>query len=169
MRIVDQARRLGCFPSADWFAAARPASPCASYPMEDTWTDRPYAPGVVLIGDAAGWNDPIIGQGLSIAVRDVRLVAQALLSAADWSDGIFEDYASERTERMRRLCATAEAVTRLRCDFTSEGKQRRMAAFQRFATDPSARLPIAASLVGPELLPEQAFTREAADAMLALT
>jgi hypothetical protein len=96
-------------------------------------------------------------------------VSQALLATSDWSEGVFEDYATERTERMRRLGATAEAVTRLRCDFTPEGKQRRMAAFQRFATDPMARLPIAAGLVGPELLPEQAFTREAADAMLALT
>jgi len=159
---------MDCFPGPDWFATARPVSSCASYPMEDTWTDRPYAPGVVLIGDAAGWNDPVIGQGLSIAVRDVRLVAAAMLGTADWSPACFGDYARERTERMRRLRATAEAVTRLRCDFTPEGKQRRVAAFARFASDPLARLPIAAGLVGPEVLPAEAFTREAADRMLAL-
>ena len=34
----------------------------------------PFVPGVVLIGDAAGHDDPIIGQGLSIAYRDVRIV-----------------------------------------------------------------------------------------------
>jgi len=167
-RMLQQMTAMDCFPEGDWFHTARPVSTCASYPMEDTWADRPYAPGVVLIGDAAGWNDPIVGQGLSIAVRDVRLVAGAVLGTSEWTTGIFEDYASERKERMRRLCATADAVTRLRCDFTAEGKQRRIAAFGRFATDPLARLPIAASLVGPELLPPEAFTREAADRMLAL-
>lgn len=40
--------------------------------------------GVVLIGDAAGYNDPVLGQGLSIAVRDVRFVAEALLAEPDW-------------------------------------------------------------------------------------
>jgi menaquinone-9 beta-reductase len=35
---------------------------------------------VVLVGDAAGHNDPIIGQGLSIALRDVRLVGEAILA-----------------------------------------------------------------------------------------
>lgn len=166
-RVVEQMRTLGCFPDSGWFDEARPASPCASYPMEDTWSGRPYAAGVVLVGDAAGWNDPIIGQGLSIAVRDVRLVAAALLESSDWSPSAFESYAAERTERMRRLAATADAVTRLRCNFSPAGKQQRLAAFGRFATDPTARLPIAASLVGPELLPPEAFTREAADRMLA--
>jgi 2-polyprenyl-6-methoxyphenol hydroxylase-like FAD-dependent oxidoreductase len=35
---------------------------------------------LVLIGDAAGWKDPIIGQGLSIALRDVRIVTDILRS-----------------------------------------------------------------------------------------
>jgi len=43
-----------------------------------------------------------------------------------------------------------------------------LGAIGRFAVDPTARLPIAAALVGPELLPAEAFTREAADRMLAL-
>ncbi|MDT7571145.1 MAG: hypothetical protein QOE05_1319 [Actinomycetota bacterium] len=167
-RVVQQMASLGCFHDPGIWAGARPISPCASYPMEDTWSERPYAPGVVLVGDAAGWNDPIIGQGLTIAVRDARLVAEAMLGADDWSPATFEGYARERTERLRRLRATAEAVTRLRCDFSPEGKQRRLAAFARFATDPMARLPIAAGLVGPDILPAEAFTREAADRMLAL-
>jgi hypothetical protein len=82
---------------------------------------------------------------------------------------IFEPYARERAERMRRLRATAEAMTRLRADFTREGHRRRDAAFARFAADPAARMPIAAGWVGPEALPPEAFTREAADRMLALS
>ena len=62
--------------------AATPAGPCATYPGDDTWTDAPFADGVVLIGDAAGYNDPIIGQGLSIAMRDARIVRDLILDGA---------------------------------------------------------------------------------------
>jgi flavin-dependent dehydrogenase len=34
---------------------------------EDTWTETPYVEGIVLIGDAGGYNDPIIGEGRSLA------------------------------------------------------------------------------------------------------
>ncbi len=47
----------------------------------------------MLIGDAAGWNDPIIGQGLSIALRDARIIAEILRAAADWSLDAFAPYA----------------------------------------------------------------------------
>jgi hypothetical protein len=55
----------------------------------------------------------------------------------------------------------------MRATFTEEGRQRRAAAFARFG-DPVARMPIEASLYGPELLPAEAFERQAADRMLAL-
>jgi 2-polyprenyl-6-methoxyphenol hydroxylase-like FAD-dependent oxidoreductase len=137
--------------------------------MGDTWTERPYVHGAVLIGDAAGYSDPIIGQGLTLAVRDARLLGDALLGEPRWGPDVFEPYARERAERMRRLRATAEAMTRLRADFTPDGHRRRDAAFARFAADPAARMPIAAGWVGPEALPPEAFTREAADRMLALS
>ncbi|MCW2572107.1 MAG: 2-polyprenyl-6-methoxyphenol hydroxylase [Frankiales bacterium] len=167
-RILERMATIPCLPDPSVFRAAKPIRGWASYPMEDTWTDAPYADGVVLIGDAAGYNDPIIGQGLSIAGRDARLVAAALLNSPTWTTDTFATYAEERKERMRRLRATAAATTRLRTDFTADGLRRRQAAFERFATDPLAILPIAASLVGPDALPPEAFTREAADRMLAL-
>jgi 2-polyprenyl-6-methoxyphenol hydroxylase-like FAD-dependent oxidoreductase len=115
-----------------------------------------------------GYNDPVIGQGLSIALRDTRIVAEILTGGDDWSPQAFAPYGQERAERMRRLRATAEAGTRLRVDFTERGRLQRKAAFARFAADPAARLPIAAALVGPEVLPAEAFERSAADRMLAL-
>ena len=63
-----EACAIECYPSSAEVAAARPIGPCATYPGDDTWTAEPYADGVVLIADAAGHNDPIIGQGLSIAM-----------------------------------------------------------------------------------------------------
>ena len=35
--------------------------------------------------DAAGHSDPQLGQGLSIAMRDVRILSELLLSSDDWS------------------------------------------------------------------------------------
>jgi 2-polyprenyl-6-methoxyphenol hydroxylase-like FAD-dependent oxidoreductase len=168
-RILQRLATLRCFPAPEIFHEARPRPGWASFPMADTWTDRPYVPGTVLIGDAAGYSDPIIGQGLTIAIRDARLVGDALLGEPCWGPDVFEPYATERAERMRRLRATAEAMTRLRADFTQEGHRRRNAAFARFAADPAARMPIAAGWVGPDALPPEAFTREAADRMLALS
>ena len=52
--MIAQVASMPCFPEPDWFASARAVSPAASYPMEDTWVEQPYVPGVVLIGDAAG-------------------------------------------------------------------------------------------------------------------
>ena len=67
---------VSCYPWSEQVMAATPAGPCATYAGDDTWTDAPFADGVVLIGDAAGYNDPIIGQGLSIALRDARVGAR---------------------------------------------------------------------------------------------
>src|SRR4051812_22192699 len=55
-------------PDVAALARGRAVSPIATHPSVDTWTDRPYAPGAVLVGDAAGYNDPIIGQGLSLTM-----------------------------------------------------------------------------------------------------
>ena len=73
-------------PYSDAIANGTPAGPVHAYPNQDAWTDVPYAQGGVLIGDAAGYNDPIIGQGLSITYRDVRMVRDILLADDDWSN-----------------------------------------------------------------------------------
>src|SRR6185503_13318452 len=95
--------RLQCVPGSEHLAGATPAGPCNSYPNEDTWTDTICAPGLVLLGDAAGSNDPIIGQGLSITLRDVGLIRDALLAEREWKPAMFAAYGEERKERMRRL------------------------------------------------------------------
>lgn len=71
--------------------------------MTDAWADQLSAPGVVLAGDAAGWSDPVIGQGLSVAFRDARVLSDLLIASSDWSVQQLAGYRDERTERMRRL------------------------------------------------------------------
>ena len=69
-KLIDAFGSLTCLPYAEAIAASTPIGPFNSFSNEDHWIDDPTCPGVVLIGDAAGHNDPIIGQGLSIALRD---------------------------------------------------------------------------------------------------
>ena len=116
-KLIDAFGELTCLPYAEAIAASTPIGPFNSFSNEDHWIDDPSCPGVVLIGDAAGHNDPIIGQGLSIALRDVRLVTEVLRDAKTAGrEPDFRPYVEERAERMRRLRITAQVATTLRVD-----------------------------------------------------
>lgn len=71
--------------------------PWASGPFD--WpVRRPSAPGVVLVGDASGYYDPLTGQGIYRALRSAELAAIAVdraLAAGGERRGLpeFEDYA----------------------------------------------------------------------------
>jgi 2-polyprenyl-6-methoxyphenol hydroxylase-like FAD-dependent oxidoreductase len=67
------------------FGDARPQGPLASFECVDVWVDHPYREGIALVGDAASSNDPSWGQGLSLALRDARLLSEELLANDDWS------------------------------------------------------------------------------------
>jgi 2-polyprenyl-6-methoxyphenol hydroxylase-like FAD-dependent oxidoreductase len=94
--------RLACLPGTEQVGSARPAGPCAGFPMRDTWTEEPSGKGVVLIGDAAGASDAVIGQGLSVALSDAAALASILTSSRDWSPRALRGYGDDRAERMRR-------------------------------------------------------------------
>ncbi len=162
------AYQFRCIPGSEMFGAARPAGPCAFYPMNDSWTETPYAPGVVLLGDAAGWNDPIIGQGLAIALRDVRMVSEVLRSGSDWSATAFEPYGAERRERMRRLRLAARIRTDLTMTLTPDGATRRKAYNRVYRTDPVLAGTRLAIQLDPEKVAAEAFEPEAVDRILTL-
>ncbi len=126
--------------------------------MTDSWCDGIVDDGVVLVGDAAGWNDPIIGQGVSIAARDARMVSEVLLGDDGWSPEAFRGYVEERAERMRRLRFSARLVTVLRTTFGPEGTEVRRRWEERAREDPLVLAPVLASLVGPEQVTVDAFT-----------
>lgn len=160
--------RLKSVPGSDHLANARPAGPCNSYPNQDAWTDEPFVEGVVLIGDAAGYNDPIIGQGLSITYRDVRIVSDILLASDDWSSTAqFAPYAEERAERMRRLRFSAALQSRLENEFGAEAQDRRRRAHAHQQKNPMFTLHLLATMLGPEALPAAAFEQSLADQLLA--
>jgi 2-polyprenyl-6-methoxyphenol hydroxylase-like FAD-dependent oxidoreductase len=77
------------------FAGARACEPLASFDMTEHWVDHPYRDGIALIGDAAGATDPTWGQGLSLTLRDVRVLADSILGSDDW-DAAGHAYARAR-------------------------------------------------------------------------
>ena len=159
--LIDVYRNLTCLPQGDRFARLTPAGPVASYPMTDGWTDDPTAEGVVLIGDAAGWSDPTLGQGLSVSMRDARIVSELLLANGRWSRHIFGDYVEERRERMRRLRITAAIMHEAVCDFSQRGQERRQIWRQQLVRDPRLLNPVSIMLTGPETAPAEFMTSEA--------
>ena len=94
--------------------------------MTDSWTDDPTLPGVVFAGDAAGWSNPITGQGLAVALRDARVITDLLLEAGSWDDATLAPYGVERSERMARL-RFASALTDLITAFGVEDRAARRA------------------------------------------
>ena len=149
---------LESVPDSDRLANAEPAGPCSYYVGSDSWTTTPVPDGVVLAGDAAGWSDPVIGEGLSIALRDARSVAETMLASDDWSAEAFTPYVEERTERMRRLRIGAYVATEMRCTFTPEARLRRAAFGERMMGDPMILNLMVSTVAGPETAPAECFT-----------
>jgi 2-polyprenyl-6-methoxyphenol hydroxylase-like FAD-dependent oxidoreductase len=81
-RLVEESVRTGA--AAEIYAEARAIGPLATFEADDTWVEHPYRAGVVLIGDAAATTDPTIGQGMSLTLRDARVLRDQLLSHDDW-------------------------------------------------------------------------------------
>jgi len=142
-------------PSIAACAEATVAGPCANYPGDDTWTETPFAEGVVLIGDAAGHNDPIIGQGLSIALRDARTVRDLVLDGARTPEA-FAPYAEERVSRMARLRLVADILAVTEAEDADNQSARRQ-CFAASTADPDTGLLVlmCAAFAGPESVPEE--------------
>jgi 2-polyprenyl-6-methoxyphenol hydroxylase-like FAD-dependent oxidoreductase len=164
-KLIDTFAGLACLPQAGMFAAGRPLGPFNSFSNEDHWIDDPAAPGVVLAGDAAGHNDPIIGQGLAIALRDVRLLSEIILDGGR-DQAAFRPYVEERAERMRRLRIAARLRAKLHAEFGEAARQRRRRAERRIRID-RAPSPLGAILLGPEKLPATFFEQSTIDALIA--
>ena len=163
-----RAFQLDCIPHSEMFATATPSESCAFYPMNDAWTDGPVVPGAVLIGDAAGWTDPVGGQGLSIALRDARLVRDALRSSSAWSPQILKPYVDEREERMRRLRVSGAGRAARNKPFPPAGAARRQAYAKAWPTDPVLAGSRLATFQGAFGVPDESFHPGTIQRLLAL-
>ena len=152
--------RMSCCPMAEHLARATPAGPLLSFLNSESRAACLAVDGALLIGDAGGWSDPIIGQGLSSAHRDVRIVSDILLSTGDWSPATFAPYEAERRERVRRIAHVSELFTRLCAEFDEPCRKRRARYFKGLGSDPAMRAIGGAISLGPDGLPADAFTSD---------
>lgn len=154
------ASALPGIPKSEAWAEAVPAGPCRTFPADDTWTDRPYAEGVVLIGDAGGYNNPLIGEGLSLALRDVRALTELLLDGAarPVSPSALTQYGVQRAERLRRMRFVAQLQATELTTFGEEGRQLRRGIRRRLETDPGLLDGAVAMFIGPDNLDPQVCT-----------
>jgi menaquinone-9 beta-reductase len=142
--------------------------PCATFSGEQTWCEEPYADGVVLLGDAGGYDDPVDGQGLSLALRDVRQLSELLLATDDWTAAGLRPYGQQRAERLRRMRRVSLTFAALMTTFTADGRARRSRYYAASgAHGADVRLALGAIHLGPDRLPSEAFTDQLHESVLA--
>jgi menaquinone-9 beta-reductase len=148
---------LSCVPFGEALANGRPAGPCATFPAEHAEVDEPAIEGMVLIGDAAGYSNPLVGQGLSSAMRDVRMVRDVLRSG-DWSREGFAPYTTERAERDRRIKYTAEVWAWALAEDAPDRDERRRRYFDLVEAQDQRLIGLVAGLfAGPERPPAELY------------
>jgi 2-polyprenyl-6-methoxyphenol hydroxylase-like FAD-dependent oxidoreductase len=107
-----------------WFDHAHLVGPLATFEGADVWVEHPYKDGLVLIGDAAAANDPCWGCGLSLTLRDVRVLRDALVASEDW-DAACRRYAAEHDRYYGALHRITCWLAEVRYTVGPEGDQLR--------------------------------------------
>ena len=133
-RFVEDSIKCGV--PADFYANAKAAGPLASFKGADSWVEHPYANGIALVGDAAATSDPAWGQGLSLTLRDVRVLSEALLSDTDW-DKAGHAYAVEHDRYYKALHTAEDWHTSFFYGRGEEADARRARAMPLIMADPS--------------------------------
>ncbi len=121
--------------AAETYAGARPIGPLASFDMTENWVEHPARAGLALIGDAAGASDPTWGQGLSLTLRDARVLAEKLLESDGWNRAA-DAYAEARDAYFKRVITVADWSHDLFLTRGEEGNRRRERAFPLILQEP---------------------------------
>ncbi len=167
-RFLQAFSQLQAIPAARGLGDVTPAGPCATFSGEQTWCDQPFADGVVLLGDAGGYDDPVDGQGLSLALCDVRQLSELLLAADDWTAAALRPYGQQRAERLRRMRRVSSTFAALMTTFTVDGRARRGRYYAASgARREEVRLALGAIHLGPDRLPAEAFSNQLHESLLA--
>ena len=90
----------------EMYAEVKSVGPLATFDVSESWIDHPYRDGVALLGDAAATTDPTFGQGMPTALRDARILRDALLQHSDW-DQAGHEYAQQHDtyfHNSRKVC-----------------------------------------------------------------
>lgn len=88
--------------------AATPAGPVRTWPGRPGQFRKAYGPGWALVGDASYFKDPYAAHGISDALRDAELLADAVV------DGDFAGYERARDELSTPLFEALESIASYR-------------------------------------------------------
>lgn len=87
-------------------------------PSEISRGPRDALPGVALVGDAAGYEEPFTGEGMAWAFESAELLARCVLASGNWSDAAAREYAEAhhrqfalRRMRLRAIVRVGRAVS----------------------------------------------------------
>ena len=119
---------------AEVYANSIPAGPLATFDGRTTWAESAYLDGVALLGDAAANTDPTWGQGLSMALRDARVLKEQLLSHDDWDEAGMS-YAKARQQYSPVVHSMENWQTQLLMDTGPEADATRERAFRAWRDD----------------------------------
>jgi 2-polyprenyl-6-methoxyphenol hydroxylase-like FAD-dependent oxidoreductase len=122
-----------------FLTTARQAGPLATFEGADHWVTHPYHAGVALLGDAAASSDPAWGQGLSLALRGVRELRDALLRTDDW-EAAGHRYAEEVDRFYGRVRMVASWFREFFLETSARAEARRARALPLIAQD-GTRIP----------------------------
>jgi 2-polyprenyl-6-methoxyphenol hydroxylase-like FAD-dependent oxidoreductase len=153
-RFVETALEIGV--PQRWYADARPAGPLATFDATDEWVESPYRDGVVLVGDAAATSDPTWGQGMSITLRDLRLLRDRLLETDDWHAAA-RAYAADHDAFFAHVRRADTWFTDLFLDVGPHADALRARALPPLLADPTRLLDT--PLSGPEVAATEAARR----------
>ncbi len=119
---------------ADVYENANPGGPLATFEGRTTYAESAYRAGVALVGDAAANTDPTWGQGLSMALRDARVLKEHLLSHEDWNEA-GKAYAEARKRYFSVVHAMENWQTQLLMDTGPEADHLRSQAMRSWRED----------------------------------
>jgi len=92
---------------ADLVARSEPEGPLHVFGGRLGFLRRAHGPGWALVGDAGYFKDPLTAHGITDALRDAQLLADAVV------DGTMARYAAVRDELSRPLFEVADAIAGL--------------------------------------------------------
>jgi 2-polyprenyl-6-methoxyphenol hydroxylase-like FAD-dependent oxidoreductase len=99
---------------AERLTCARLSGTLRGFPGHRGRMRRPWGPGWALVGDAASFKDPITAHGLTDALRDAELLANAITSGG--SPRAFAAYEAERDALTTRLFDVSDRVASFQWD-----------------------------------------------------
>jgi 2-polyprenyl-6-methoxyphenol hydroxylase-like FAD-dependent oxidoreductase len=154
LRYIDGFRRAEMNPA--FYDGVKAAGPLATFDGAEVWVEHPYREGVALLGDAAASSDPTWGQGLSLTLRDSRVLRDQLLATDDW-EAAGHAYATEH-DRHTDVSHTVNLwLAQLYLETGPEADARRARALPLIAQDPSRQPDTAYS--GPDHPVNEAMKR----------